>query len=303
MAGGMETQDYSGVGRDLEAEAFGANLDAAIGSHAERGAEAPNIRPPWAARSRAQDGAFFLLGPIPSLLRGPAQFAMDFVGVVMEAQSLDLGIGRFDFGDFFTGKIRREPALPVLVLTLDFALGLGRWGIAEADVVKFEGPAQLGQSFGVVGKKEAVIIHIDLHWAAVAEKSGWEEIEVGEEEFSRIEFGTDEEAAAIVQHIEHGKLERGGGEPAMGRSVQLPEFADLGTLPALHGGVRALDGSGMGMTVGDGPAADLGAVEFKVVQPQGFRGGEAVGTRRDASQPFFQESSDWLRPGGGVIPT
>jgi hypothetical protein len=31
----------------------------------------------------------------------------------------------------------------------------------------------------------------------------------------------------------------------MGRSVQLPEFADLGALPAAHWSVRALGGGGV----------------------------------------------------------
>ena len=50
----------------------------------------------------------------------------------------------------------------------------------------------------------------------------------------------------------------------MGRSVQLPEFADLGALPASDWGVRAFGRSRMRITIFNGPAADLGAV-----QPEG----------------------------------
>ena len=87
----------------------------------------------------------------------------------------------------------------------------------------------------------------------------------------------------------------------MGGSVQLPEFADLGALPSAHRSVKALRGSRMGAAILHGPAADLGAVEFEGVQAQGFRGGEAVGARRGASQTFSEEIGDRLRPGGGVV--
>ena len=87
----------------------------------------------------------------------------------------------------------------------------------------------------------------------------------------------------------------------MGRSVPLPEFADLGTLPAPHGGVRTLGRSVMRMIILDGPAADLGAVNFEGMQAQGFGGGEAVGARRGASPPFSEEGGDRFRPSGGVV--
>ena len=50
---------------------------------------------------------------------------------------------------------------------------------------------------------------------------------MGAQEFSLIEFGADKSAAAIVEQVEHGKVQRAVGEPAMRRSVQLPELADL----------------------------------------------------------------------------
>jgi hypothetical protein len=148
-----------------------------------------------------------------------------------------------------------------------------------------------------------VIIDVDLQRSSVAQESGGEEIEVGQEEFSTIEFGSDEHAAAIVEHIEHGKVQRASGEPAMGRSVQLPEFADLGALPATHRGVGAFGWSRMRATIYDRPAADLGAVELEGVQSQGFGGGKAVRARRGASQPLFEEVGDRLGPSGGVIAT
>ena len=166
------------------------------------------------------------------------------MGVTMEPQRVDMGIGEVELGDVFAGEIGGESALPELVFALDFPLGLGCWGIQEANVIELERPAELGQGFGIFREKDGVIINVDLQWPAVRQESGREKIQVGQEEFSAIEFGTDKEAATIVEHIEHGKVQRAGREPTMGRSVQLPEFADLGALPAAHWGVRALGRSG-----------------------------------------------------------
>src|SRR5208282_4761563 len=80
-------------------------------------------------------------------------------------------------------------------------------------------------------------------------------------------------------HIEHGEGDEGSGEPAVGRGVQLPEFADAGALPAAH----------------------LGAVELKGVEPEGLGSGEAVGAGRYATQSLAQEVQDRLRPGSGVV--
>ena len=89
----------------------------------------------------------------------------------------------------------------------------------------------------------------------------------------------------------------------MGRSVQLPKFTDLGTLPATHRGVRAFGRIRMRKTILNRPAADLGAIELEGVQSQCFRGNEAVRARRRASQTFFEEAGDGLGPSGGVVAT
>lgn len=54
----------------------------------------------------------------------------------MRSQGVDGGIGDFDFGDFFTGEAGGQARLPVLVDPFDFAVDLGRGGIAETDDVK-----------------------------------------------------------------------------------------------------------------------------------------------------------------------
>ena len=188
----MEAQDDLGASGMFDPEALGADRHPAIRADFEGGAEAPNIGPPRATRCRTEDGAVFFPGLVPGFLRGHAEFAMGFVGVAMKAQGVDVRVGRFDLGDVFTGEIRREPALPELVLALDFSLGLGCWSIKETNVIKLEGRAELGQSVGVLGEKHGMIIDVDLQRAAVGQESGREEIKVGEEEFSIIEFGGDE---------------------------------------------------------------------------------------------------------------
>ena len=92
-------------------------------------------------------------------------------------------------------------------------------------------------------------------------------------------------------------------KPTVRRGVELPEFADLSALPAAHGGQGAFGRDGVGEVVFDGPAANLGAVEFEGVQAEGFGSREAVGTSRSASPPFYQEVDDGLRPRRGMIAT
>jgi hypothetical protein len=83
MAYGMEAQDHFGACGTLDAQALGADWNAAIGADLDRGANAPNIRPTRATGDRAQNGATFFPGAVPSLVRGHTQLAMGFVGVVI----------------------------------------------------------------------------------------------------------------------------------------------------------------------------------------------------------------------------
>ena len=75
-----------------------------------RGAHAPHINPPGAARGRTQRGALFLPGLIPGALRSLAQFPMDFLGVVMRPQGVNGWMGHLDFGNLFAGEIGRLPS-------------------------------------------------------------------------------------------------------------------------------------------------------------------------------------------------
>ncbi len=89
----------------------------------------------------------------------------------------------------------------------------------------------------------------------------------------------------------------------MGGSIHLPQFADLGALPAPHRGMGTLRGTGMSQAILHGPATHLSAVELEIVEAQGFGGGKAVRARRLASQAFFEEGNDRLGPSRGVVAT
>lgn len=188
MTVGMEAKDDFGAGRFFDAQALRADGDAAVHTDFDKRAHTPHIIPPRTARGRAQDGAFFFFGVIPGVERSLAQFAMDFMGVAVGAQGVDVLVGLVELGDFFTGKIRRQAALPVLVGAFDFALGLGRGRVAQADVVELERPTQLGQRVGIVREEDTVVIDVKLERASVGEKGGGQKIKIGKEEFALVNF-------------------------------------------------------------------------------------------------------------------
>src|ERR1051326_587858 len=112
MAGGMKAEHDFGAGRLFDAEALRANGHAAVAAHFEESAHAPHISPPRTARGGAQHGTFFLLGVVPGILGSLAQLAMNFLGISMVAQRLNVRISFGDFQDFLAGEISRQAALP-----------------------------------------------------------------------------------------------------------------------------------------------------------------------------------------------
>lgn len=146
-----------------------------------------------------------------------------------------------------------------------------------------------------------MIIHIDFQGEAIFGEGGGQEIQISQEDFPLVEFGADKQAAAIIEHIEHGPERFGGREPGMGGSIQLPKFPDAGALEAQLGGGRARFGFGGRITVRQRPMAHLGAVQFEAVQAQRFGSNKAIGGRRAAGEAFAQQGDDRRGPVGGVI--
>lgn len=105
MAIGMEAKDDFGAGWFFDPQALGADGDAPVHTDFDQGAQAPDVNPPGTARNGAQCGTFFFFGVVPGAERSLAQFAMDFMGVAVGAQGVDVMVGLVELGDFFTGKI------------------------------------------------------------------------------------------------------------------------------------------------------------------------------------------------------
>ncbi len=270
MSRRMEAEDDFGPRGVVEAKALVSDRNASVGADLQRASEAPNIRPPRATRGWADDSTLFLFRQVPGALSGQFKFAVSFVRVAMESQSVDVSVSIFEFGELFAGEIGGKTFLPELVFALDFAFGLRGWSIKEANVVELQGSAQLGESLWVLSEEDAVIIDIELEWASVGQEGGGEEIQVGQEEFAVIEFGTDEEAAAIVEQVEHREVDGAERKPTMRRGIQLPEFTNLRALPAPNWSVRFFGRSRMGIAVEHRPMAYLGAVEFEGVEAKNF---------------------------------
>lgn len=299
----MEAKHPFGCRRFFDPQALRADGPAARAADLDEGAHAPHLIPPRPTRGGPQDGALFFPGLIPGPLRGLAQFAMDFLGVALGPQVVDRRIGDGDFGDLFAGEVGGQTPLPELLFAFDFALGLRRGGIAETDVIELERPAQLGEGVWIVREKDTVVIDVDLERAAVGQERRGQEVEVGAQPFALIKLGAGEPAAAIIEPVEPGEGKLGVRKPAVRRGGELPEFADLSPLPTAPGGQNFFWRDGMGELVSQGPAADLGAVEFEGVQAEGFGSGKAVRTRGRTGQTFFEQVRNGLRPRGGMIAT
>ena len=280
----MEAEDNGGTLGVFESNALVTDGNPSIGTDFERSPKAPNIRPPGAARGRPEDGSLLLLGNVPRALGGEFEFAMGLFGIAMESQGVDVKIGFMNFSDEFASEIGRKALLPELVLPLDFALGLRRWGITEANVVEAESGAKLSQSVGRLGEEHGVIIDVELEGSSISEKGGRKEIQVGQKKLSFIEFGADEKATAIIEHVEHGKIEGAEWEPVVWGSIELPKLTDLRALPTADGSRWFSSGCAMGMAVLKRPVAYLSAVELEVVKTQGLGSDEAVGARGRAIQ-------------------
>ena len=102
-------------------------------------------------------------GQLMGAERGHAQFAVDFLGVVVDSEKVDEGIGTGDARDIFCGEKSRETFLPEEMETLDLAFGLMGWSITQGHAIKSEGGSELGKGLRHRGEKEAVIIDREGH--------------------------------------------------------------------------------------------------------------------------------------------
>lgn len=297
----MVTEYEPSGGRSLDTEELGADGHPAIRADFDGSALAPDEGPPGAARDGTQDAAFLLLSTVPGLLGFHLKFAVSFVLVAMAAQVLDMGVGLIDVRDLFTGEVSGQALLPEKVTAFDFALGLWGWGVTEADAIEVQGLAELGQGMRVMGEEEAVKIDIDFQRQAILDEGGRQEIQVGQEQLAFIDFRAGENAAAVIEHIDHRKEAGAVGEPRVGRGIQLPELPNAVALPTLDRSRWALVGFGVGEVVGHGPAADLSPIDLEVTFAEHFAGSKAVRSWGLAAEPLLQEGVHLGRPSQCVI--
>ena len=276
IAVGMDAAGDDGARRLLEAQALGGDGDATVRVDTCLGACAPDVRPPRTSRSGPQDGAFFGEGLGLGRLGGGAQFAVDFVLVGVDQELVEQPVGAFEFVDVIGGQERREAFLPVIMAALDFAFGLGRWGIEQFDAVEVKRLAEPSEGIGVVGVEEGVEVDIEGQWQTVVFEDAGQEIKMGQQGFGGIEARSDIEACGIIQDVEEGLFVGFAGQPGMRAGVVLPERAQIPGLPAFDGfGGGFVAGVG-GELVLDGPTPDAGTVGFEVEPAMEFAGTGAV---------------------------
>ena len=199
VAVGVDSAGDGGAAGALDAQAGGADGDAAVGADFGLGAEAPDGGPPGAVRGGAQDGTLFPERQIPGGLRGGAQCAVAFAGVVVEGEFFEQRVGRGERGDGLGGEAWREAFLPEVVGALDFAFGLGSGGLAQGDFVKAQGGAELGASVRGAGEEEGVVVDVESQREAMGAECGGQEVAMGEEVFALVKLRAGQQAAVESQ--------------------------------------------------------------------------------------------------------
>ena len=275
-----ETTDDGGTWWGLNGLALGADGDFAVVADADAGLLAPDKGPPRAIRDGAQDGTFCGLGLGLGRLWGGAQFAVDFVLVGVDQELVEQPVGAIEFVDVIGGQERRETFLPVIMAALDFAFGLGRWGIEQFDAVEVKRLAEPSEGIGVVGVEEGVEVDIEGQWQTVVFEDAGQEIKMGQQGFGGIEARSDIEAGGVIQEVEEGLFVGVAGQPGMRAGVVLPERAQIPGLPAFDGfGCGFVTGVGSELVL-DGPAPNTGAVGFEAEAAMEFAGTGTVRRRR-----------------------
>jgi len=301
VAVGPQTADDAGARRSGDAVAGRADGDFAVVADPDVRALAPDVGPPGAGGSGAQDGALFGQRLVPSGLGCRAQFAVDFVSVGVRSQLVEQVIGTVELMDLVGGQQGREAFLPVVVAAFDFAFGLGRGGVAQGHAVKVEGSAELGEGVGGVGEEEGVVIDVEGQGQAVGDKGAGQKVQMGQEGFAFVEAGSGVDAGGVVEQVEQALFVGGAGQEGVRSGVILPEGTEVADLPAFDGLGWLFVASVGGQLLGDGPAADAGAVGFEVQPAQEFAGAGTVGGGRLGGEQRGELGGDCGRPVGLVI--
>lgn len=258
----------------------------------------------WRRRHGQEPGAFFGEGFVPSGVGSQAGGAADVVLVVPVQLVLEELIGGLEVGDAFVGQERDEPFLKGVEAAFNFAFGGGVGRDAVGDPQGGEGALELGMGVEAIGggamAEERQAVGVEGHGRAVLFDGSAQVAEVTPGGVAGDEGAGDDFAGVIVG----GEDERGinvGRPPGMGRGIVLPEFADVGALPAAAGfGAGRLRGDVLGEVLLD-VVGDRGAGAVEVQTARQFVGQEGevegVAVREDVGQKIMSG----LGPGRVVI--
>lgn len=187
---GVLAVDDLGHRMDGDPKSFQAYGNTPIGSDGDLVAHTPDVGPPRATGYGAQDIIMLSLRLAGGCIGGASEFAVDFLGVAVPTQGGQQGVGCLRVGDALGREEGWQPALPVLVLPLDFSLGLRCSGVAQGYAVEVERRPELGKGVWALRKEQAVAIDIEFERKAVFGKSGGKEVQVSEQIFPVVDGGT-----------------------------------------------------------------------------------------------------------------
>lgn len=129
-----------------------------------------------------------------------------------------------------------------------------------------------------------MIIDVNFQWQPKLQECLGQEIQVSQQSFALVNLGPGEDSAAIIEHIEQREEQITVWKPAMRRSIQLPQLADLTALPTSNRSRRPVIGFGMSQVIFHGPTPDLSASELVVAEAIDLAGCKAIGSGRLAAQ-------------------
>ena len=172
--------------------------DFAVVTDADAGLLVPDVGSPRTVGSGSEDGTFFGEGLLVGDVGCLAEFAVDFVLVGVGHELVEEGVDPDQFHEVVGGQEGNQAFLPVVMTAFDFTFGLGLWGAAELDAVKVERCPKLGESGGVVGGEEGVLVQIQGQGQAVGWEGAGEKIEMGQKGFAGVKPCDGFEAGGVV---------------------------------------------------------------------------------------------------------
>ncbi len=159
-----------------------------------------------------------------------------------------------------------------------------------------EGLAQLREGVGVVGVEEGVVVDVDGQGQAVRLEDAGPEVEVGQEGFARVEAGAGVEAGGVVEDVQGDLLVGAVGQPGVWAGVVLPQGAVVAGLPAFDGFGRGFVPGVGSELMGQGPAADAGAIGLGMAAAPEFTGVGAVGAGRFGAEELGEQRGGFGGP-------